>query len=105
MIDLENQTLTVRGKTEPLQCWDTWFVTLEGTFDAWSEAVESANRMNQTIQTIIPIPVALSENLYEPFLNQGVYVEQPRRELTDQMPFIEDPNEDVYTIEDGESID
>ena len=75
MIDLENQTLTVQGKTEELMSWDTWFVTLEGLFDSWCEAKESANRMNQDIKTIIPIPVALSETLYEPFLNQGVYIE------------------------------
>lgn len=75
MIDLQNQTITVQGKTEPLQCWDVWFVTLEGTHDSWCDAVESATRMNQDIKSIIPIPVALSENLYEPFLNQGVYIE------------------------------
>lgn len=74
MIDLENQSITVQGKTEPLTHWDTWFVTLEGLFDSWYEAKESAKRMNQEISSIIPIPVALSESLYEPFLNQGIEV-------------------------------
>ncbi len=74
-IDLQNQTITVLGKTEPLQCWVVWFVTLEGMFDLWYDAVKSANRMNQDVKSIIPIPTALSDNLYEPFLNQGVYIE------------------------------
>lgn len=76
MIDLENQTVTINGKTEPLQCWDTWFVTLEGLFDSWCDAKESAARKDQPINSIIPIPVALTESMYEPYLNQGVYVEQ-----------------------------
>ena len=75
MIDLENQMITVQGKTEPLTHWDIFFVTLEGLFDSWCDAKESAERMNQDVKSIIPIPVALSENLYEPFLNQGVYIE------------------------------
>lgn len=75
MIDLRNQTVTVQGKTESLKCWDTWFVTLEGMFDSWPDAVESAKRMNQEINTIIAIPVALSETLYEPYLVQGVHIE------------------------------
>ena len=75
MIDLENQMITVLGKTEPLQCWDIWFVTLEGMFDSWCDAKEAAKRMNQDIKSIIPIPVALSETLYEPYLVQGVHVE------------------------------
>ncbi len=74
-IDLENQTITVLGKTEPLQCWVVWFVTLEGMFELWYDAVKSANRMDQDIKSIIPIPVVLSDNLYEPCLNQGVYIE------------------------------
>lgn len=74
-IDLRNQTLTVLGKTEPLQCWGVWFVTLEGMFDSWCDAVASTERMNQEIKSIIPIPVALSDTLYEPFLNQGIYIE------------------------------
>lgn len=74
MIDLENQTVTVQGKTEPLQCWEVWFVTLQGMFDSWCDAVASADCMNQDIKSIIPIPVALSETLYEPCLNQGVEI-------------------------------
>lgn len=72
MIDLQNQTITVQGKTEKLTHWDIYFVTLEGLFDSWHEAKESANRMDQEIKSIFPIPVALSETLYEPFLNQGI---------------------------------
>jgi len=75
MIDLQNQTITVQDKTESLTHWDIFFVTLEGLFDSWYEATESAKRMNQEIKSIIPIPVAISENLYEPFLNQGIYIE------------------------------
>ena len=74
MIDLQNQTITVHGKTEKLKCWDIWFVTLEGTFDSWCDAKDSAERMNQDVRSIIPIPVALSETLYEVFLNQGVEI-------------------------------
>ena len=74
MIDLQNQEITVQGKTEKLKCWDIFFVTLEGLFDSWHDATESAKRMNQDIKTIIPIPVALSETLYEPFLNQGIEI-------------------------------
>lgn len=74
MIDLENQTITVQSKTEELKCWDVWFVTLEGLFDSWYEAKESAKRMNQEIRSIIAIPVALSDTLYEPFMNQGIEI-------------------------------
>ena len=84
MIDIENQVLVVPGYNwEPIEEWKVWFVTVEGTFATLPEAIESAKRIGQPPQTIVPVAVACGATTYEVSLRQG-YAEEP-----EEVPFDE----------------
>lgn len=67
MICLKTNTITLFDKVEPILRWDVWFVTEAGLFPTLDAAKSTAPDFN-----IIPIPVAIGTNLYEPSLKIGV---------------------------------
>ncbi len=67
MICLRTNTIHLFDKVEPIVKWEVWFVTEAGIFQTLEGAKETAPDFS-----IIPIPVAIGENIYEPSLKIGV---------------------------------
>lgn len=67
MIDLRSKILELQGKKEPIKSFTVWWHVEDlGLFDSFEEAIRitSQDHIGHG-KTIRPIPVAVSETLYE----------------------------------------
>lgn len=59
MIDLENQTISVGDRTEPIKEWKVWWISEHGTFPTFDKVSHHEVR--------IPTPVACGETIFAVF--------------------------------------
>jgi len=65
MINIELNILKIADKTEPILRWEVWFNTPTGLFDNREDALEDIAQNDFPSIVIEPVPVAISETLYE----------------------------------------
>lgn len=66
MFDTARKTITLRGKTEPVVTFQVWFTTPFGLMEDIDEAAKRCAAANlEPALNVRPVPVAVSETLYE----------------------------------------
>lgn len=78
MLNLEKETIELGGKVESILQWGVVFITLEGAHSTLKEAKDSCNRTGQPYFSIMPMPIAKGETIFEITLIGGL----PEMDLT-----------------------
>jgi hypothetical protein len=66
MFDITQKELDLQGKKEPITSFQVWFQTPFGLYEELEEAIKKCEDTDlHPLTCVVPVPVAVSETLYE----------------------------------------